>query len=292
MEIVNKNSSNRALLHRLKIRQNSWRPRFTSYPLVLWPYFTNEVTYKEKYFVRHTHYECFSICCVKKGCLQVISNGEVYDVRAGESIFIPPGPHTLSAEYGDTVQCVLGIEGYLLRIILENLSLDRCLVIQNFFTEEYRTLFDEIFSLLGKKDIRNASRLSLLAYTVLMYAVRFVPQKDLPEEVVLSQQFIQRNFFQKITLNDLCKESGCSRTRLCTLFKEYTHLSPGDYITGERHKYAKDLLLSSPHLPVKQVASHCGYRNQLYFANDFKKRTGMTPTQFRAKKIKKIHSNG
>ena len=286
VEIVNKSSFNNALLHRLKIRQNNWRP-FDNFPLVLWPYFANEATYAKDYFVRHTHYECWCVYNMKKGKLQIICNGEVYHVKAGETILIPPGPRTITAEEGEAGHCVIGIEGYLLRIILENFGLNRCIIIKDFFTKEYEALFDEIYHLLGKKDPRLSPKLSLLGYAVLMYALRFVPQKNLPVEVILSQQFIQRNLFQKITLQDLCKEAGCSRTRLCALFRQYTSFSPGDYIIEERHKYARDLLASSPNLPVKQIASYCGYRNQLYFASDFKKRTGMTPTLYREKIQKK-----
>ena len=103
MEIVNKNSYNHAVLHKLKIRQNNWRPS-SPFPLVLWPYYATRVCYAEKYFVRHTHYENWIVCCVEKGCLQVICQGEVYNVRAGETILIPPGPHTFAAEEGETLQ--------------------------------------------------------------------------------------------------------------------------------------------------------------------------------------------
>ena len=138
------------------------------------------------------------------------------------------------------------------------------------------------------EDINNAPRLSLLGYAIIMYAARFVKPSDIPEEVILCQQFIQRNLFQKITLADLCAEAGCSRSGLSAMFRKYTGFSPGDYIIEQRHKYARDLLAASPHLSVKLVASHCGYRNQLYFANDFKKRTGMTPSQYREKMKKKV----
>lgn len=291
VEIINKSSFNNALRHRLKIRQNNWRP-FDNFPLVLWPYFANEATYAKDYFVRHTHYECWCVYSIIKGQLQIICNGEVYHVKAGETLLIPPGPRTITAEGDEAQHFVIGIEGYLLRIILENFGLNQCLIIRDFFTKEYEALFNEIYHLLGKKDPRKAPELSLLGYAVLMYAVRFVPQKPLPVEVILSLQFIQRNLFQKITLQDLCKEAGCSRTRLCNLFRQYTSFSPGGYIIEERHKYAKDLLASSPNLPIKQIASYCGYRNQLYFANDFKNRTGMTPTLYREKIQKKSLSGG
>ena len=282
MEIVNKDSFNIWVRHKLKIQLSNWLPT-SAFTLVLWPDFATRVTYADGYFVRHTHYEKWCACSVEKGCLQVISNGKAVKIKEGQTTLIPPGPHTLSAEDGEVAVRVLGIGGHLLRLILETLSFNRCLVVEDFLTEEYERLFDEVYTLLGKQNLASASRLSLLAYAVLMYAVRFVPRQKLPEEVVLGQQFIQRNLFQKITLADLCRETGCSRTRLCMLFKQYTTFSPGEYIANERHKYAMDLLASSPGLPVKQVASYCGYRNQLYFARDFKKHTGMSPSCYREK---------
>ena len=280
MEIVNKDSFNTWVRHKLKIQLSNWQPT-SAFTLVLWPDFATRATYADGYFVRHTHYEKWCACSVEKGCLQVISNGKAVKIKERETALIPPGPHTLSAEDGEVTVKVLGIGGHLLRLILETLSFNRCLVVEDFLTEEYGRLFDEVYSLLGKRDPANGSRLSLLAYAVLMYAVRFVPRQKLPEELVLGQQFIQLNLFQKITLSDLCRETGCSRTRLFALFKQHPMFSPGEYIANERHKYAMDLLASSPALPVKQVASHCGYRNQLYFARDFKKHTGMTPSRYR-----------
>ena len=282
MEIVNKDSFNTWVRHKLKIQLSNWLPN-SAFTLILWPDFATRVTYADGYFVRHTHYEKWCACSVEKGCLQVISNGRAVKIKERETALIPPGPHTLSAEDGEVSVRVVGIGGYLLRLILETLSFNRCLVVEDFLTEEYERIFDEIYALLGKKDPACGPRLSLLAYSVLMYAVRFVPRQKLPEEVILGQQFIQQNLFQKITLSDLCRVTGCSRTRLCALFKQHTSFSPGEYIANERHKYAMDLLTSSPALPVKQVASYCGYRNQLYFARDFKKHTGMTPSRYRDK---------
>lgn len=288
MEIVNKNSYNNVLLHHLKIRQNNWRPH-TSFPLLLWPYFATRTTYVKNYFVNHTHYECWVICNVEKGCLQVISNGKVYKVQENETILIPPGSHSLASPEGETIHRAMGIEGYLIRLILENLDLAHCIVIKDFLTEEYKELFEEVYHLLGRRDHKEEPHLSLLAYSILMYAAKFIRKKKLPSEIIACQQFIQRNLFQKITLMDLCKETGCSRTKLSLLFRQYTHFSPGEYITEERHKYARDLLATALHMPIKLVASHCGYRNQLYFANDFKKRTGMTPTLYRQKIQKKSY---
>ena len=279
MEIVNKDSFKTRVRHNLKIQLSNWLPN-SEFTLVLWPVFATRVTYSDGYFVRHTHYEKWCACSVEKGCLHVISNGKSLKIEEGATALIPPGPHTLSAEDGDVTVRVLGIGGHLLRLILEILAFNRCLVVEGLFTKEYECLFNEIYSLLEKKNPAYAARLSLLAYSVLMYVVRYVPKQKLPEEIIQAQQFIQQNLFQKITLSDLCRETGCSRTRLFALFKQYTAFSPGEYIVNERHKYAMELLAASPGLTVKQVASYCGYRNQLYFAKDCKKHTGMTLTEY------------
>ena len=157
----------------------------------------------------------------------------------------------------------------------------QCLVVKNFLTEEYIRLFDEVCFLLDRKDLANGGRLSLLAYAILMYAADFVTRNEVPDELMRCRQFIQRNLFQKITLKDLCDETLSSRSHLCAMFKKHLAISPGEYIARERRKFAMDLLRSSPDLSVKQVAGHCGYRSQLYFASDFKKHTGLTPTQYR-----------
>ena len=80
MEIVNKDSFNTWVRHKLKIQLSNWLPN-SAFTLVLWPDFATWVTYADGYFVRHTHYEKWCACSVEKGCLQVISNGRAVKIK-------------------------------------------------------------------------------------------------------------------------------------------------------------------------------------------------------------------
>ena len=53
-----------------------------------------------------------------------------------------------------------------------------------------------------------------------------------------------------------------------------------DYLTELRINAAKELLMD-PLRPAAEVASMVGYESANYFARAFKKKTGMTPTEYR-----------
>ncbi len=49
-------------------------------------------------------------------------------------------------------------------------------------------------------------------------------------------------------------------------------------LAKERIENAK-LLLCSAHHPITEVALDCGFESTSYFSHEFKRMTGMTPTQ-------------
>ena len=86
----------------------------------------------------------------------------------------------------------------------------------------------------------------------------------------------------------------CSTSRW-TVSAEYVHISPA-YLSAQFKKYQKmnfldcltelrinaaKQLLTDPLRSAAEVASMVGYEDASYFARAFKKRTGMTPTQYR-----------
>lgn len=82
------------------------------------------------------------------------------------------------------------------------------------------------------------------------------------------------------SLPDLAKSCGLSVSRLGELFLEATGQTPRNWLEQARLKHAQDLLATTG-LPVKLVASACGYRDQRHFATRFRKQFGLTPGQRR-----------
>lgn len=67
---------------------------------------------------------------------------------------------------------------------------------------------------------------------------------------------------------------------LSTQFKKYLHVGFLDYLTEVRIQAACELL-ADPLRPTAEVAGMVGYEDASYFARAFKKKTGLTPTQYR-----------
>lgn len=93
-------------------------------------------------------------------------------------------------------------------------------------------------------------------------------------------EYIQRNYDQPLTLEDIAKQAHLSVSRLAHLFKEQIGITIVDYLTNVRIERAKQLLISSD-LNCTQICFEVGYNNQSYFTRIFKQITGLTPRQFR-----------
>lgn len=280
MEIKNKNFYNDSLRSFLKTRLASWRPT-TCFPLLLWPVFATHVSFVNNYFVRHTHYELFTICSLEKGTLEVISRGKAILLHAGETAFIPPGPHTLTAVDGEPLHHTIGLEGRLVHLLLEGLHLSSLTVLKGFYTDKFASLFEKIYQYLEKQDNKDSAELSRLGYEVFMYAASCLKEKSLPEEVFLCKEYISTHLPEEITVSVLCRVAGCSKTHLCELFRKYLNHSPRKYVVAMRIEKSKNLLRASPELSIKEISHICGYKNQFHFAQNFKQHTGIPPNQYR-----------
>ena len=67
---------------------------------------------------------------------------------------------------------------------------------------------------------------------------------------------------------------------LSTLFKHHAGKNLNNYVTEKRLERAC-LLLSSPLYSIGEVAHKCGYDDAGYFSSLFRKKIGMTPTEYR-----------
>ena len=46
--------------------------------------------------------------------------------------------------------------------------------------------------------------------------------------------------------------------------------------------------LASTNLSLKEISAKCGYTNQYYFSNSFKKKLGISPSVYREQQIQKL----
>ncbi|MDR7078694.1 YesN/AraC family two-component response regulator [Neobacillus niacini] len=90
-------------------------------------------------------------------------------------------------------------------------------------------------------------------------------------------QYINENYNERITINDLSEQLYISRNYLSQIFKKATGLSFNQYINKVRMEKAKCLISEGQYL-IYEIAEKVGFKNTPYFSSLFKKYTGMNPT--------------
>lgn len=91
---------------------------------------------------------------------------------------------------------------------------------------------------------------------------------------------ISNNVSRKIHLPDISERIGLSYIQFARRFKQKTGMTPSDYVATLRLQKAKSLLSCSDVL-IREIAILCGFENEYYFSNFFKKHTGISPRTFR-----------
>ena len=113
--------------------------------------------------------------------------------------------------------------------------------------------------------------------------------EDAPEEGENSQtaivmahvrRYLEDNYMFDLSLDSVGEILHISPAYLSAQFKKYQKMNFLDCLTELRINAAKELL-ADPFRSSAEVASMVGYEDASYFARAFKKRAGMTPTQYR-----------
>ena len=98
--------------------------------------------------------------------------------------------------------------------------------------------------------------------------------------VLKALEFIRHHACERMGLDDVAREMGCSRRLATQLFRQSQGQSILDSIHDERLKLAK-LFLANPRLDMKSLPDLCGYGSLVDLRRVFKARTGETIGKFR-----------
>ena len=96
--------------------------------------------------------------------------------------------------------------------------------------------------------------------------------------------YIENNYADEITLEDLIKAASLSRSSLAQLFKNELGMTPIEYAWHHRIMVAHKLL-SFTNLPIKDIALRCGFKTVQHFSRKFEETHGCSPTTFRTEAV-------
>ncbi len=93
------------------------------------------------------------------------------------------------------------------------------------------------------------------------------------------RNYILKEIYSPISVEDICNHFGISRSTLQSLFKKHLNVPPKQFINDLKMKRAREVI-SEEFLPITEVAIKLGFSSIHYFSRKFKKDFGITPSEF------------
>jgi len=93
--------------------------------------------------------------------------------------------------------------------------------------------------------------------------------------------YIVSHVSEAITAQTLSAMVGLVPSYLSKLFRDYKGMSPSEYLVHLRIQKAKDLIQKNPNIFAKDLSALIGYTDPLYFSKIFKKKTGVSLSDYK-----------
>ncbi|MCR8630211.1 helix-turn-helix transcriptional regulator [Paenibacillus radicis (ex Xue et al. 2023)] len=246
--------------------------------------------------------EFTSINLVGEGSGHLHIEDQVIPVKHGDMFIIPSGiPHTylpLSRRQDHTLviykclfnveilrdwKALLPIDSKMFEIVYEP---DKCVDHWLHFEDRHNIFFEMIQKMYSEYLKRYTGYEALLVSSLVQILVmlqRAALNSDNPttinkmEEII---QFIKCNSTQNITVQDVAENFYLSSSHFQRLFKRTTDSTFTQYLQNIRVQKSCELLISTD-IPIYQVANQVGYLDMKFFHALFRKKMGITPSQYR-----------
>jgi AraC-like DNA-binding protein len=99
--------------------------------------------------------------------------------------------------------------------------------------------------------------------------------------------YISRNIFHKITIDDIASHVDLSPNYISNLFAEVIGISIHNYIQREKIHIACNLLMHTDR-PISEISVYIGFKTQSNFSVIFRKWEHMTPSEYRNKMYREV----
>ena len=109
-------------------------------------------------------------------------------------------------------------------------------------------------------------------------------QTSIENNVNLIKKYLQENYLQNISINEIAKMLGFSQAYLTNIYMKIEKTTPSKYQLDLRMNAAKKYL-KDPSLNIAEIAELLNYSDQFAFSKAFKKHEQVSPMQYRKKHL-------
>ena len=233
-------------------------------------------------------------------------DGRQYNVRPGSFIIINPNQlHSATAKIGRPIvfeslkfkyDILMGSKNdsatlkYISPLINNEKYLPNTILTSMPIYTMFSSLFYQISETFNDSDIFKHILLKsyILNLIYLFYKNRYIYKKSATTSTKKSSvdlirncvEYINTHYKEDIDLDFMTINLETSKPHLCRVFKRHTNQTLTEYINDYRINKACEIL-STTNTPVTEIAFSVGYSNLSYFNARFKKKTFLTPLQYR-----------
>ena len=222
---------------------------------------------------------CYELDFISSSYGRIYTNGIVHDLRENDLFFRKPG---------QTAQGVMPYRYRYLTFDLEMAETDRARLheLPDWINmgEHSRAplLLDEILHFSMQDSPAHRVRIQARILELLGLYLDACTRRQHHPYVQAAIELIERDFGETLTVERICRYIGISRAYLHELFRTDLGVTPMEYVTNVRLEQSRQMLIYSAE-PVSEIALACGFNSMAYYSYVFKKKTGLSPTDFRRK---------
>jgi AraC-like DNA-binding protein len=233
----------------------------------------------------HFHQE-LSIGLIEEGTTLVEFEGVSYNFSKQDLIIIPPRLiHNCNPIDINSWKFTMVYIDYDWFYKIFELKLNRNILLYSKLKQDKFTEIKSYFSSLEDSLNHSTKELFLIEFLKKYLIENNIKLKNLElnslkkDKIKRLKVYIEKNFNQKITLDELSDISGISKYHLIRNFKKIYKISPLTYQRNLRFNFAKRELKEGK--DIAKIAVNLGYYDQSHLTNEFKKFSGTTPNDYR-----------
>ena len=236
------------------------------------------------YYIRRELSPCFIIEYIVSGHGYLEINGEKYKLNPGDAYVIHPGDTCVY--YADKTD---PYKKYWINFSAE-FFFSEMLKAYDINDRVFRGMdlsgfFEELFKLEYISDTNDELFIpaSKLIFGAIIEMVQHKENNTVTTGRDIAYQvrgMLYKSTSKHITIDDIAKKLYRSKNDITRQFKRKYSVTPHNYLLDMRIRRAKNMLINSKK-SLAEIANHLCFSSEFHFSNTFKKRVGVSPSEFR-----------